>query len=404
MKNYDIKDFGAIGDGLTVNTAPIQTAVDTCAKEGGGKVIVSGGVFVTGTIFMRSNVELYIDSNATLFASSNSDDFPNFTCEEWDVSLAPRATAKCIIYFGFVENASISGMGKIDCNGKHYCTPVYRDGEIVGYDKDITKTPARMIFIMGSTNVRIEDITLTDLAGGWGYWVNNSQFVTFNKAKIYCNQLYPNSDGIHINCCSDVIVDSCIIYSGDDSIVIRANTNTLKENRICERIVIKGCTLSSYCQAVRIAWRNDGTIRNCTLSDLVITKSRVGVVIQLPMYSAPTDFASNATLVENIHFNNIIMDEIGFAPIKVLISDGNLVDGIRNIRFTNVTSNSGDYPLIIGREDALIEEVYFNGCKFTINGNRELPNYTGQFFKHVKGIHLTDTTFDVVGPKKIWKE
>ena len=60
---------------------------------------------------------------------------------------------------------------------------------------------------------------MREMAGGWGYWINNSQFVTVYKAKLYCNPMYPNADGIHINCSSDVLVEGCIVHSGDDSII-----------------------------------------------------------------------------------------------------------------------------------------------------------------------------------------
>lgn len=396
MKIFDVREFGAVGDGTTLNTQAIQKAIDQCAAENGGRVIVSDGRYVSGTLFMRSNVELHIEANAVLAASENGADYPDFPCEQWNVKAAPRASAKCLIYFGYIENASLVGMGTIDCRGEAFCDPVYEDDKLVRYMRNTTDLPARMVFIMGCTNVRVEDITMKEMAGGWGYWVNNSQYVTFTKAKLYCNPLYPNADGIHINCSSDVLVDSCIIHSGDDSIIIRANTNTLKEKRVCERIIVKGCVLSSNCQAVRIAWRNDGTIRNCTLSDLIITDSRIGIVVELPDHSSPTDFGGNATIVENIHVNNVVLDGVCFAPIKVIVHPDNLMDRIRNIRFSHITSSSGDYPMICGRHDAIVEEIYFNNCKFTVHGNREWPARCVQFFSNVRGLHLNDTTFEVV--------
>jgi len=89
-------------------------------------------------------------------------------------------------------------------------------------------------------------------AGGWGCWINDSQYVTADKVKMYCNPGYPNSDGIHVNCSSDIMISSCIIHCSDDSIIVRANTNLLKEKRPCERVIVKGCVLSTKCRAVRI--------------------------------------------------------------------------------------------------------------------------------------------------------
>ena len=395
MKEFDIRKYGAIGDGSTLNTAAIQAAIDECACQGGGKVIVSDGVYVTGTIHMRSFVELSIEGNAVLKASTDGNDYPDFECREWNTKAAPRASAKCLIYFGYIQNASLTGMGMIDCCGSAYCDPVYgKDGSIIKYERNTLNIPARMVFIMGCTNIKVEDITMKEMAGGWGYWVNNSQYVTFAKAKLYCNPMYPNADGIHINCSCDVLVDSCVIHSGDDSIIIRANTNTLKEKRVCERIVVKGCILSSNCQAVRIAWRNDGVIRNCVLSDLVVTDSKVGIVIELPDHSSPTDFGENPTRVENINISNVVFDRVENSPLKVIVYPDNLYGKIKNIRFSNITSVSGDYPLVVGRRDAILEEIYFDNCKFMVENPKNPQLFP--FFTCVKGLHLNNTTFDVI--------
>ena len=395
MKIFDIRDYGAAGDGVTVNTKVIQETIDDCAAQGGGRVIVSGGTYVTGTLHMHSFVELCVEANAVLKASTEGDDYPDFACPQWNTKAAPRASAKCLIYFGYIQNAALTGLGLIDCSGSAYCDPVYdEDGQIVKYERNTLNIPARMVFIMGCTNIKVEDITMKEMAGGWGYWVNNSQYVTFSRAKLYCNPLYPNADGIHINCSCDVLVEGCVVHSGDDSIIIRANTNTLTEKRPCERIIVKGCVLSSRCQAVRIAWRNDGVIRNCVLSDLVVTDSKVGIVIELPDHSSPTDFGNFPTRVENINVSDVVFDRVEESPIKVIVYPDNLYGKIQNIRFSGITSTSGDYPLVIGREDAVLEEIYFDNCKFTVQDSKQ-PKRHPVFFEHVKGLHLNCTTFDI---------
>lgn len=396
MKIYDIRDYGAVPGDETINTKAIQAAIDDCAREGGGRVSISGGTYVTGTLFMRSFVELHIEANAVLKASENTDDFPDFECLQWNTKAAPRETAKCLIYFGYIENAVLSGMGKIHCSGASYCDPLYDEsGTLMKYVRNTLAVPARMVFIMGCTNIKIEDITMTEMAGGWGYWVNNSQYITFHKAKLYCNPHYPNADGIHINCSSDVLVDGCVVHSGDDSIIIRANTNTLQEKRSCERIIVKGCVLSSKCQAVRIAWRNDGVVKDCVLSDLIITHARHGIKIELPKSSSPTDFADNHTVVENILFSNIVLDKVQRAPIHVIVHLGNLYGKFKNIRFNDVVSTSGEFPQVIGRPDAYLEDIYMENCKFTVKGMMDVPLVQNPF-ACVKNLHLNNTTFDVV--------
>lgn len=396
MNTFDIRDFGAVCDETIVNTASIQAAIDACAEAGGGTVLIREGTYITGTLFMRSNVELRIDASGVLKASADTSDFPDFTCPQWDVRKAPRATGKCMIYFGYIQNAALCGMGRIDCSGSAYCDPVEEDGKVIKYIRNTLLVPARMVFLMGCTNIRIEDITMTEMAGGWGYWINNCQYITVSKAKLYCNPMYPNSDGIHINCSSDVLVEGCVIHSGDDSIIIRANTNTLSQKRPCERIIIKGCILSSICQAVRIAWRNDGTIRNCTLSDLVITHSRYGIKIELPNHSNPTDVGTDDTVVENIRIHNVVMDSVEQAPVCIIVHPDNRYGIFKNIRFTGISANAGNFPQVIGRQDALVENISFTDCHFTVKTMKDHPESFIPCFRNVKNLQLSNTTFDVL--------
>ena len=396
MDAFDIRNFGAICDENIVNTTYIQAAIDACADSGGGTVLIREGTYITGTLFMRSNVELRIDAGGVLKASTNTSDFPDFTCKQWDVRKAPRATGKCLIYFGYIQNAALSGMGRIDCSGSAYCDPVEENGKVIKYVRNTLLVPARMVFLMGCTNIRIEDITMTEMAGGWGYWINNCQYITVSKAKLYCNPMYPNSDGIHINCSSDVLVEGCVVHSGDDSIIIRANTNTLSEKRPCERIIIRGCILSSLCQAVRIAWRNDGTIRNCTLSDLVITNSSYGIKIELPNHSNPTDVGTNDTVVENINIHTVVMDSVEQAPVCIVVHPENRYKSIKNIRFSGISSNSGNFPQVIGRPDAVIENITFTDCRFTVKNMKNYPDRLIPCFRNVKNLQLLNTTFDVI--------
>lgn len=122
---YNIKDYGAVADGKTLNTAAIQRTIDACFENGGGRVLVEGGTYMFGTVIMRSNVELHIAANATLLGSPRCEDYP----ERDDVKhvrseLLPRWRNACYIFCEESENISITGMGTIDCNGHHFVRPV----------------------------------------------------------------------------------------------------------------------------------------------------------------------------------------------------------------------------------------------------------------------------------------
>lgn len=376
MKTYNILDFGAKNG--EKSTAAIQQAIDECYHHGGGKVVVENGTFIIGTLFLKSNVTLAIEAGATLLASSDVEDYPEFECN-WNTYEAPRHTAKCLIYIGDCENTSIIGQGRIDCNGKAFCAENPNPWQGVD-DPHVAKrlirttnlVPARMIFVMNSKNVTLQDFTMTEMAGGWGSWINHCEYVMISRLKMYCNPYYPNADGIHINCCKDVFVTDCAIHSGDDCIIVRANTNTLHDEDIpCENVIIKGCSLSSYCNAVRIGWRNDGEIKNCVFSDLVITNSRDALTIELPAESAPSDIGRNVTRIENISFNNVVIDSTDRYPVNISVFDDNDAEYIKNIRFCGITSRSSRFPLLMGRADMRIENITFSDCRFQVTDMAE---------------------------------
>lgn len=374
MPEYDIRTFGAQSGALS--TAAIQSAIDMCEKDGGGTVTIKNGIYISGTIFLKSNVHLRVEAGAKLMMSGDIRDFPDFACE-WNVKAAPRYSARCLIYVGNCENVSISGLGMIDCNGAAYCeeNPDPRFSETDPFlckrmkrKLDYENTPGRMIFVMKSKNVTLCDFTMTEMAGGWGIWVNGCEYINIRNLKLYCCPDYPNSDGIHINCSRDVFVTDCAVHSGDDALIVRANTNTLEQDIPCENIIVKGCSLSSHCQAVRIGWIGDGAIRNCVFSDLVITDSRDAITIELPKGSVAADLGGNSTRIENLSFNNIIIDRAHRYPVQIVIAESELVRCryIKNIQFNNLNSRTNYSPYLMGRKDCYLKDISFVNCRFDV--------------------------------------
>ncbi|MEE1042576.1 MAG: hypothetical protein UH854_01290, partial [Clostridia bacterium] len=100
-----------------------------------------------------------------------------------------------------------------------------------------------------------------------------------------------------------------------------------------------------------------------------------------------------------INISNVVFDKVEDSPVKVIVHPDNMYGLIKNIRFSNINSTSGNYPLVIGRPDAMLEEIYFDNCKFTVKGMNKYPDREVSFFKYVKGLHLNNTTFDIVDDK-----
>ncbi|MBE6645150.1 MAG: hypothetical protein E7612_07230 [Ruminococcaceae bacterium] len=411
---FNIKDFGAVGDGKTINTIAIQSAIDACYSNGGGTVLVEGGVYMFGSIVMKSNINLHIESNATLLGSPRCADYPErANVKHVKSELLPRGRNACYIYAEESENISITGMGIIDCNGSEFVrirTPE-KDWKYERIDKN---TPPRVVFFTGCRNVRIEDISMINQPAGWSYWISDCDYVKIDGIKIIADVEFPNNDGIHVNSSRNVTISNCDITCGDDCIVIRANNVSLAENKICERVTVTNCNLTSYASGIRVGWMNDGVIKNCTFSNLVMTDTSVGIAIIMPyMKFNPDllytfDIGREATLIENLSFNNIIMDNNFGPPIKIEIADNpdTMINAVKNIYFSEIHAKSPAGIYIVGRSEDPITNVRFSSCTFelinySVFGNRffhggqsqaknhgTYPNIT-----HCKGVLLNNVEF-----------
>ncbi|MBR2431693.1 MAG: hypothetical protein IKB23_02140 [Clostridia bacterium] len=410
--DINIKDFSAIGDGKTNNTEIIQRAIDMCAERG-GRVVISDGVYMTGKLVMKSNVELHIEAGAVLLGSPLPSDYPEAEgATSFDSSFLPRKSSACLIFAENCSNISITGMGRIDCNGKNFIEE-RESFEIHSYKyrrKD-GFTPPRVVFFFCCKGVRVENVTMVNQPAGWSYWIHGCSFVTFYGIKIIAPIDYPNNDGIHINSSHDVSISNCHIVSSDDCIVLRANNTSFPENKACERICVSNCTLTSYTNGIRIGWVGDGVIRDCVISNIVITSSNNGISIYLP-YRVRTarlvkifdprepissDVGREDTLIENISFQNIMMDGIYKYPILVAIDENEKVGckDIRNLYFSDIHSTSLNYPCFKGRKNKPIGELYFYNSTFSLaeelDGERSKGE--GRIQHYADKIHFINTEF-----------
>lgn len=377
----NIKDFGAVGDGKTLNTAAIQKAIDTVGEKG-GIVLIEDGVYMTGTIIYKSNVEIRIESDATLLGSPDCADYPEKETKHVNSPLLPRWRNACLIFAEECENISLTGMGKIDCNGKTFVVP-FEEGQCWKFLRDFDRpTPPRAVFFTGCKNVKVEDITMVNQPAGWSYWIHDCDFVSFDKVKIDAEVQYPNNDGIHVNSSRNVTISNCDISCGDDCIIVRANNVSLPENKVCEKVTVTNCNLTSYSAGIRIGWINDGVIRNCTFSNLVMTDCSCGIDFFLP-YLKPdiknpgtADIGREATLIENMTFSNIVMDKTFSTPINIDVNERPDVkmNSIRKLFFNNIICSGPQFLWILGKKENHVKDIEFNNCSFTLTNGDEFAD------------------------------
>ena len=373
-KDIDLAKFGAKADGKTKVTKILQKAIDKVSEAGGGAVILTGGKFLTGAVELKSGVELRIDADAVLLGSPDLEDYPNRAeTRHFDGQCVPRWRNIALIYADQADNIAITGRGTIDCNGDVFVAEKkdtnwtwWQYDRIVPYEKSVP----RACFFAGCSNVRVVDVTMINQPAGWSYWVHDCDYVWFDRCKIYADVRYPNNDGIHINSSRNVTVANCIIECGDDALVLRANNRSLKENKVCEYVTVTNCVLRSWSSGVRIGWTNDGVIRNCTFSNIVMWDTSNAISCFLPnkkINAHTNDFGREATLVENLTFSNIQMKEIYGCPIYVYVgrdTEDTFFAGFRNVTFNNIQCTSLRMPYFNGREDGAVENVSFNDCTF----------------------------------------
>ena len=262
--DFNIQDHGAVGDGKTLNTKAIQETIDVCFEMGGGRVVISDGIYMTGTIILKSGVELHIASNGVLLGSPNCGkydeaaqfdvrpypynvilsgdiadygDYPDLPKQHVICENLPRNRGCCLIFAEDSENIAITGSGKIDANGTSFVEAAPEEAHHYKKFRRIhAPTPPRIVFFTGCQNIKVEDVTVTNGPAGWSFWIHDCDDVSFDKVKILCHLDYPNNDGIHINCSRNVSVSNCKITCSDGCIVVRANSRSLKENKVCERL------------------------------------------------------------------------------------------------------------------------------------------------------------------------
>lgn len=361
---YDIREFGAVGDAVTINTKCIQKAIDTCEKTG-GKVVFSEGVYLTGSIRLKSNVELCIESTAVLLGSPKCEDYPEWeNLKHVESEKLPRGRNACLIFAEECDNIAITGMGTIDCNGQHFvkACPVYNGGW--RYERINDKTPPRVVFFTGCKNVKVTDVTMTNQPAGWSYWIHDCDYVHFDRVKILADVSYPNNDGIHINSSRNVTVSNSCITTGDDAIIVRANNRSLKENKVCEKVTVTNCNLTSYTACIRVGWMRDGVIQNCTFSNLVMTDSNGGICIDLPEVPAFVDRGREETKIENIMFENIVMDGIYGRPLKIDVDPEAWCHSVKNLFFGRIVSKSLEFIYMHGKKENPLKNISFTDCKF----------------------------------------
>ncbi len=287
---FYINNFGAIADGKTLNTKAIQSAIDACADAGGGKVVFTSGKYLSGTILLKSNVELHFEHNSTLLGSTQHKDYPLQPLPKYRSHKDQLGGFYALIYAEGVENIAITGSGTIDGQGKFQMP---RPNPVAG---DIDGRPRNILFV-SSKNIRVEGIHLRN-SGVWNQHYLNCEDVIIDRISVY-NHSNRNNDGIDIDGCRRVILSNSIIDSDDDGITLKSTGAAASED-----IVITNCVVSSFCNAIKAGTESSGGFKNISISNCIIKPSKAK---EEPFFKTP---------------------KIGITGLSLIIVDGGTMEGV----------------------------------------------------------------------------
>ena len=276
--NYLITDYGAVGDGTTLNTAAIQKAIDACTSCGGGRVVIPAGKFLSGTICLKSNVELYLESGAELISSLDPADMPDLMGGFEDDNRDTGWEGGCFLLARHAENVTISGTGRIDGRGREVFYEDDTDGGSHESPLKVRGYRPRMSFLEDVRNLTVRDVTFYD-AAFWTLHMAGCRDVLIDGIRIENNERGPNNDGIDPDCCRNVIIRGCIIACADDAIVVKTTAPMTRKYGACENILISNCILRSHSSALKIGTETWGDIRHVTMSDCILDGCTRGIGI-----------------------------------------------------------------------------------------------------------------------------
>lgn len=275
---YSILDFGASPE-RPLNTEPIQKALDACSAAGGGTVVIPSGTYRCGSLFLRSHVELHLESGAVLQASSDPDDYNGLDAYPANAeSQSEGWSGKHLIIAWRVEDASLTGPGAVfGCRDDFYGPSrgpgggaAWRDGYCGNKSPSVLR-PGQLIVFCESRNVRVLNLQIYN-ATCWTLFFHGCEDVQARGLLIRNGIMDGNTDGIDIDCSRNVTVSDCNIDTGDDAIALRGSVKRLTSPRVCENITISNCVLASSSSCFRIGV-GTGTIRHVEIGNCVIHRA-----------------------------------------------------------------------------------------------------------------------------------
>ena len=285
----NVLSYGIVGDGKTNNTQKIRAMIDEAEKNGGGTIYFPPGDYLTGTIELKSNMTLYVDSGARIVGSAEPEDYPMITKEM--LKGYTREGHSGLIKAINAKNVTVTGRGTIDGQGQNW------------WSNPKNEHRPRAIQFINCTDVLIEKVKIINSAM-WTVHPICCSNVTIDGITIKNPSDSPNTDGVNPESCSNVHISNCTIDVGDDCLTLKSGTedDELQKQFPCENIVVTNCTMLNGHGGVVIGSEMSGGVKNVTISNCVFSGTDRGIRIKTRR--------KRGGYIEDVIISNILMDHV----------------------------------------------------------------------------------------------
>ena len=317
---YNVLEYGAVADGKTLNTEAIQKAIDVAHQQGGGRVLIPEGKFLSGSIELKSGVTLYLDAKGTLLGSTDPRQYRRIN-NSMALVLADQAS-----------DIGISGQGIIDGQGRALALHVdslHHIGEVIDPNYSYRRMRPNenqrpeLVNMMSCKNISVEGITLRN-ASCWVQTYEQCDGVEIHHVKVE-SRAYWNNDGFDIVDCRNVRLTHCDVNTADDGICLKSHT----PGHMNDQVYIANCTVRSSASAVKFGTASHGGFKNVVIENIrVFDTFRSAIAIE----------SVDGGIIENISVSNIIA-----------INTGNAI-------FIRLGHRSGEQPGIV--KNISIKDIY----------------------------------------------
>ena len=393
---FNITFYGAVGNGTTDCTKAFELAINECANNGGGRVLVPQGVYLTGAIHLKSNINLHLADNAVIRFSKDKNKYLPVVFSRWEGVECMNYSA--LIYAYEQENIAITGNGLLDGQGSNDNWWNWRGKEECGWKKGLPdqKNGRDKLFKMAEDNIPPQKRIM-----GEGYYLRPN-FVHFYKSKniliegvtfkdspmwflnpVLCQNisvigvkiegLGPNNDGCDPESCKDILIKNCFFNTGDDCIAIKSGRNNdgRRINISCENIIIQNCKMQEGHGGVVIGSEISGGVKNVFAENCSMSSPNLERAIRIKTNSV------RGGKVENIFTRDIEIGEVKLAVLTINFlyeegDAGNFTPSVSNVVLENITSKKSSYALWIkAYERSPIIGLRIENCRFenVENGN-----------------------------------